>query len=270
MKKKLKLKRDKILFCYEHTTTFRSFLSMLISSKLLRWSKNAKSSALPTERTTRLDFIFKGISRDLYLRVYAGDFDIFYEVLYHECYNVKTFLNFDVRTIVDLGSNIGLAAVYFSAYFPDSFIICVEPDITNFNLLKKNLASEIKSKKVACLNAAIGSKDGLGNLKPGRFRHNTQVDTAESGKNPVKVISINRLMEDYNLENIDLLKIDIEGGERELFSGNLEWLTATKSVLIEFHGDELFEKCVHVLKSAGFVVNKLNETIFLAVKLSLQ
>jgi hypothetical protein len=53
---------------------------------------------------------------------------------------------------------------------------------------------------------------------------------------------------------VDLLKIDIEGGERELFSKNAEaWLPAIKNIAIEFHGDDCEEAFSRAMKEYDYV-----------------
>jgi Methyltransferase FkbM domain len=56
----------------------------------------------------------------------------------------------------------------------------------------------------------------------------------EAGK-PVRGITISTLLREQGLSRIDLLKVDIEGAERELFEGDRGWLAVTRTVLIELH-----------------------------------
>lgn len=52
----------------------------------------------------------------------------------------------------------------------------------------------------------------------------------------VSAISILDIMDFYKIEYIDILKIDIEGSEMELFENNYEgWLSKTKVLIIELH-----------------------------------
>ena len=57
---------------------------------------------------------------------------------------LKREYDFDVKcspkVIVDAGANIGLASVYFSNRFPNAKILAIEPEVSNFELLKKNIA----------------------------------------------------------------------------------------------------------------------------------
>ena len=43
--------------------------------------------------------------------------------------------------IIDCGANIGLASIYFKFHFPDVKIYAFEPEISNFKMLKKNVAN---------------------------------------------------------------------------------------------------------------------------------
>lgn len=93
---------------------------------------------------------------------------------------------------------------------------------------------------------------------------NHVVDSAHSSKLSQKIISVNgrslsQLMEEEKIENIDLLKIDIEGSEISLFdSTSDEVLEKIDQVSIEFHdfildiGSDV-ERIVKRLKSLGFI-----------------
>lgn len=52
----------------------------------------------------------------------------------------------------------------------------------------------------------------------------------------VQTLTIDEIFSEYNLEYLDLLKIDIEGGEKQLFESNYEkWFPNTKCIIIELH-----------------------------------
>lgn len=52
----------------------------------------------------------------------------------------------------------------------------------------------------------------------------------------IRAISINEIMLKYNIDHIDILKIDIEGSEKELFQEGFEsWLSKTSLLIIELH-----------------------------------
>jgi FkbM family methyltransferase len=51
----------------------------------------------------------------------------------------------------------------------------------------------------------------------------------------INAISINTILNKYNINQIDILKIDIEGSEKEVFSENIDWLERVKVIIIELH-----------------------------------
>jgi FkbM family methyltransferase len=138
------------------------------------------------------------------------------------------------KLILDLGANIGVAAVYFSIVFPDSHIVCLEPASGNLNLLKTNTKG---LNNIEILHGAIGSQDGeLSLFDPGignnGFRtFGPQVDEVER----VKSYSVHTVLELFPSSEPFLIKIDIEGAEKQLFSENTDWIDRFKVIIIEIH-----------------------------------
>jgi FkbM family methyltransferase len=59
----------------------------------------------------------------------------------------------------------------------------------------------------------------------------------------ISAISIDQIMKDYDIEQIDICKINIEGSEKDLFEKNYEqWVPKTKAIIIELH-DRMKEGC---------------------------
>ena len=51
----------------------------------------------------------------------------------------------------------------------------------------------------------------------------------------VRSVSIDSLMTAYNLDQIDILKMDIEGAEKEVFSDTSSWIKKVNAIIIELH-----------------------------------
>lgn len=138
------------------------------------------------------------------------------------------------KLILDIGANIGISVVFYSVTYPDSTVVAIEPSSQNIELLKKNVEPY---KKVSFLQAAIGPVDGTVKLfDPGignnGFRTFGQIgDVLED----VDVVSINSLLEAYKEYIPFLVKIDVEGAEKELFSANLDWIDSFKVIVVETH-----------------------------------
>ena len=119
--------------------------------------------------------------------------------------------------------------------FPGAKIIAVEPELSNFQLLTKNTRS---IPNIVNLNAGIWNKSAsLGIVNCLKSKWEIQVkELSDTLENSIQAISIPELMTKYNLAEIDILKVDIEGSEKELFDENYEsWLPLTKVLIIELH-----------------------------------
>lgn len=181
------------------------------------------------------EYKVKWKGRTVHLRKGTTDFCVFRQVLVFEQYRIKKLAKAEVRVIVDLGSNIGLSVLYFKEHYPDAMVIAVEPDKENYELMVKNVG---RLPGVHCLNNAIwNSNKLLGVFDNGGGEYSYLVkEESQSEKAAIRSVTINDIMDRFELSRIDLLKIDIEGSEKELFSGNYEsWLPRVDCIVIEVH-----------------------------------
>lgn len=51
----------------------------------------------------------------------------------------------------------------------------------------------------------------------------------------VKAITVNKIIDDYKLDKIDIFKVDIEGAEKEIFSDTSSWIEKVDAIIIELH-----------------------------------
>lgn len=174
----------------------------------------------------------KGIPNPVILSNLYEDVHTLLQVFYGKEYEL--ILDKPPSFIIDCGANIGLASVYFANRYPDSKIIAIEPDARNFSFLKKNTAPY---PQVVCLQKAIWSKPVLMEIvDPGRGNWGYQTEVVTSGDKGIEGITIDQLIDEFSIPEIDLLKIDIEGAEKELFMHNYErWITKTKVIAVELH-----------------------------------
>ena len=185
-----------------------------------------------------LNMEFEGA--DLSLRIDDSDIRVFKQIFVDNEYDSLN-LPDTAKTIIDLGANIGLSALFFIKKFPDARIVAVEPDAVNFLIMEKNL--ETFSKSVSFLQAAIWPTDGEVTLVTEDDNHASLgawgVRTEASNGNPalsVKAVSIPTIMKQYGMDFVDILKVDIEGAEYELFEKNYEdWIDKVGLIIIETH-----------------------------------
>jgi FkbM family methyltransferase len=170
------------------------------------------------------------------LRNNAGaDAFIHSEVFEHQYYRLP--LPSRPATILDLGANIGLSAVYFARLFPDAALTCVEPAPDNLRLLRRNLA--LNGVRATVIAAAVDTRDRPVMLElQGRDYGHKIVDACEDAGRPtlqVKGVSVPTILQHLSWDRIGLLKVDIEGHEAGLFAGDCGWLERVDAMCIEWH-----------------------------------
>lgn len=140
---------------------------------------------------------------------------------------------FEPKVIIDAGANIGLTTLFFSRKFSSATIISIEPETENFKYLQKNTFG---FSNVIALNKAIWINDGRIFLVKSNSYDSHSVTELEESPDAVESIMLSTILEDYNIDIVDILKIDIEGAEREIFAGNFQtWLPKIRTLVIELH-----------------------------------
>jgi FkbM family methyltransferase len=143
----------------------------------------------------------------------------------------------DCRSVLDLGANIGIGALYFLSLFPGARIGAVEPDRSNCAMLAKNLARFIAARQCSILRGAAWCENVERLWVDPRADHNAKtVGTFPTG-DPVPGYSMPALLDYFAFETVDLLKMDIEGAESAVFRNADLWLDRTRVLAIEFHYD---------------------------------
>ncbi|MEK6809367.1 MAG: FkbM family methyltransferase, partial [Nanoarchaeota archaeon] len=87
-------------------------------------------------RQRPLQVRIKNVMHPLFLRPGTSDVPLLYHIFVEEEYNIKP--KTKPSFIIDAGANVGFTAIYFANRFPKARIIAIEPEESNFKLLKKN------------------------------------------------------------------------------------------------------------------------------------
>lgn len=143
-----------------------------------------------------------------------------------------------IPLIIDCGANIGASSHFFHMKYPDSKIISIEPDKENFEFFKKNVDYETIEK----LNKAISSEKINFDIKK-NSEDPRAISTIKNINGEIQSVTVNDLLDKYQSENYEpyIIKIDIEGGEDNLFLKDTEWVNKFKIIIIEPH-DWLYPK----------------------------
>jgi FkbM family methyltransferase len=179
---------------------------------------------------------------NIFLRERGSDLATFHEIAVQEVYGpvlrgVERF-----QTVIDLGANIGLASLYLAYNSPTCRVLCVEPNCETYELLVRNVRKLSRSGRCQTLKAAVwGTHQRLAsNQKTPADRYSMFAVRVASANEPstVEGYTITEILDYSGFDRVDLLKVDIEGAERELFSTkDLSWLDRVGAIAIEFHED---------------------------------
>ncbi len=168
----------------------------------------------------------------------SSDMDVFSQIFAYDEYACLRSVS-SPRWILDLGANVGYSSAYFLSCFPAASVIAVEPDPDNCELCRRNLAPYGTRARV--VPGAAWSTCSRLVLSRGTFGDGrewaTQVFTGTDRETCVEGYDIASLLRMTGGERIDILKIDIERSELELFgSHSTSWLRAVGNICIELHG----------------------------------
>jgi len=164
----------------------------------------------------------------------------------------------EARFIVDAGGYIGDSAALLLSRYPSAACLVLEPGLAHA-LAAQNLAPYE--------GRAILRKAALM-----RERGNFRIDEADTGSRLVadsagttEVMTMADVLSLSPHGRIDILKIDIEGAELDLFSGPCPWLASVRCVTIELHGEVARREVTRVLIAAGFFIS-IHGGVTVAVK----
>ncbi len=219
---------------------FRSrlrFTSDIFVSRLAR--------RMPVPGVNRDRFITIRGGLQIHYRLNRGDIQSIREVWIDECYR----LPFDLAptTLVDLGANIGLTSLWFAHRYGCK-VIAVEPSPENARLVRLNL--ERNGIDAEVVEGAVGPRDGTA-----YFQAEADSNLGHLGQEgrPVPVFSMDTVLGRLPAAQVDLVKLDIEGGEGPLLAENVGWLRRVKAVIAEFHPEVIdYPAAIKSIESQGF------------------
>ncbi|HEX8315603.1 MAG TPA: FkbM family methyltransferase [Flavisolibacter sp.] len=221
------------------------------------WSGTRLFVQLLFNRINRLEV--PSIRYPVSLRKGTSDTLAFHQVFLYREYDIE--FGDAPRVVIDGGANIGLFTVLIKNRFPAAKVICIEPDKENFQQLQKNVSNY---ENVHCENSGLWHREARLKVWDKFDIGKWAMVVEENDYNwNVNAVSIPALMKKHDIEFIDVLKLDIESSEKELFSQNFEpWLSKTKMIIIELH-DTMKEGCA---KQFFETVNKVLPGYDLSIK----
>ncbi|WP_291727626.1 FkbM family methyltransferase [Bernardetia sp.] len=247
---------QEIAFNFSKGDTFGDKLGLTRQVLSFHWYNQKQELKRVEEKAIKHVVQFPQGKQDVHLRTHSGDMFVFYEIFMEDTYLLPKEWTKNVKSIVDLGANIGLTTLYYYQMFPEAHFVCVEAAPTNFNILEKNLHPISSKNQLTALEGAIYSQSGEVAFETeaiawgGKINQDTQSITTTK----VRAYDIPEVMQKAGIEEIDILKIDIEGGEEELLGKNKEWLHKVKVIIIELHGHYDLDRLKTDISPYGFEI----------------
>lgn len=150
--------------------------------------------------------------------------------------------------IIDCGANIGLSTLYYKSEYPNAKVYCIEADPEIAKTLSTNL-SQNNFQATIIAKAAWTHNDGVTFSSEGS-------DSGSVGHGNIHIDSIN--LSDFlnTFDEIDFLKMDIEGAENVVIPHCSEELKKVNTLFLEYHGvyaeEQKLNEILSILKEAGF------------------
>lgn len=165
-----------------------------------------------------------------------------------------------VRTVVDIGANIGATTIFFKHMYPEATIYSFEPHPASYELLRFNTAQfedlhpfnyglhELDS----TVKLYLGKLDGISNsIIPGYEVSEDHVTAELRGAGSE--------MRRLGIGTIDILKVDTEGCEVPVLRSMVKWLDAVKVIYLEYHS-ELDRLLIDVIMRRSHVLHSSRAT----------
>jgi len=210
-------------------------------------TSHALRLASPKARPCQLEIYLTPIKRKVILRRGTSDLFCLQNVFLDQEYTTP--FQVDPRVIVDGGANIGMTTLFFSQKYPRAKIVAIEPESSNFEILKKNCSG---LSNVVLIHAALWPTDQdlvIQDPTLEKWAFSVDVKKNGSGSELVRAVTVPALLRQLGIEYIDILKLDIEGAERELFKeGTESWLGSVGQIIIELH-DRIVSGCASAFYS---------------------
>ncbi len=186
------------------------------------------------------------VGDSIMLRRNSSDIVAFKQVFIWEEYDYP--VKGEVKVIIDGGANIGCASRWFGNLFPAAVIIAIEPEDENFKLLLHNTRG---NKNITCLKKGLWSRScNLTIDDTDAANWSFRLVETNDKVNAIRAISITDLVTDFSIETIDILKLDVETAEKNIFEyGYEQWLPKTRYLMIETH-DFMAKGCSRAVMNA--------------------
>jgi len=193
---------------------------------------------------------------NLWFGASSGELSSLIEIFVRKDYELDPdFIPTDGETVFDIGANIGVYTIRQAKRMKNGRIFCFEPNPYAYSRLQKNLQANHLQNVISFDTALYSQKcrlplnfdlnaTGRSELNNGAGKYSSTLS--------VQTTTMDNMVEAYNIEKIDLVKIDVEGSEFEVLKGANKGLRNTDKIVMECHSKELKTLIETFLEYRGF------------------
>ncbi len=174
-----------------------------------------------------------------------------------------------MRTIVDLGANVGFSVRYWLRHFPNARVVAVELDDDNIRVCRANVEASASAHRTTIIRAALAANARTIRIDRSRGSMGYHITTPSPNDPPpesadgYQTTTVDDMLAAAGLTGpIDLLKCDIEGAEQEIFSVCESWIHRVHLLAIEMHADYKLHNLLQDLDRAGVCAETLEHRPF--------
>jgi FkbM family methyltransferase len=197
----------------------------------------------------------------VYMRVGTSDYVILKQIFVEDEYAPLRDLD-QPRWIVDCGANVGFSSLYFAQLYPSANILAIEPDVNNAKVFMHNLSGY--KDQVELIRSAIWSHPARLVINPAPVTMEAAISVREAREDENETFvatDISSILDRIEGHEIDLLKIDIEGAEGDLFREPdcHRWLPRVRNIAIELHTETCKTRFFSAMARYDFVMSQSGE-----------
>lgn len=174
-----------------------------------------------------------GLAHPVKLRAHTSDLEVFCQIFGHAELNNE--FDHPVSYIIDAGANIGLSSIFLANKYRDVVIDAVEVSASNIELLEMNVGPY---PNISVIQKGLWGRSATLKIKNPQAEPWAFIveETRHGDPDGIETVSVSDLLQARGKNAVDILKIDIEGAEAEVFGATgTPWLSSVNCLMIELH-----------------------------------
>lgn len=146
--------------------------------------------------------------------------------------------------VIDVGTNIGNHTIYFLKECNASKVYCFEPAKEPRRILGRNVEINKLTNRVLIFDKAVGRNHGHAKIDYYDIQNIGGTTLGKDENGDIEVVAL----DEFNFDEIKLVKIDVEGFEMEVLSGMIELVSMNRPYIIVELRDSLLVEMNHLIK----------------------